>query len=423
MTGYIHLSAPDVGPTEADAVMRALSSGWVAPLGPEVDAFEAEVAARTHRRHAVALSSGTSALHLALLGAGVRRGDVVLTATLTFVATAGAVRYCGAEPVFIDCDASGNMDPARLAEALADQHRRGRRVGAVLPVDVLGKVAAYEDLLAVTTAAGVPLVSDAAESFGAVRHGLPAGSFGLAAALSFNGNKIMTTSGGGALVTDDEALAARARYLATQARQPVAHYEHSEIGYNYRLSNLLAALGRAQLARLDDMIERRRTLRTAYRELFADVPGVEVLGSPDGCEITGPLDLEGAHRGATRDNFWLTTAVVDETVTGWAAAELIGALGRAGIEARPMWKPMHRQPAFAGSTVYGGAVAERLFVRGVALPSGSVLTGQERERVLSTIDGFLRRRCPGRVPVLVADRRPAVTPAAGAGLLKVVSAP
>jgi dTDP-4-amino-4,6-dideoxygalactose transaminase len=420
MSEHIFLSPPDCGPAEAQAVQRALASGWVAPLGPEVDAFEAEVAARTGRRHAVALSSGTAALHLALLGVGVRPGDVVLTSTLTFVATAGAVRYCGAEPVFVDSDESGNMDPGLLDRAITDQRRRRRRIGAVLPVDLLGKVAAYEELLTVAAESGIPLVSDAAESFGAVRRGRPAGSFGRAAAISFNGNKIMTTSGGGALVTDDGAVAARARYLATQARQPVAHYEHTEIGYNYRLSNLLAALGRAQLARLDEMIERRRALRLLYRELFADTPGVEVLGTPDGSEIDqAALHRAAHHRAVTRDNFWLTTVLVDAAVTGWAPGDLIAALARADIEARPMWKPLHRQPVFARSTVYGGATAERLFARGVALPSGSALDAAGWARVAEAVRTFLERRAPERQP---AARLPLRAPA-GTRPLRAAGAP
>ncbi|GAA4286965.1 DegT/DnrJ/EryC1/StrS family aminotransferase [Georgenia daeguensis] len=412
MSEHIFLSPPDCGPAEAQAVQRALASGWVAPLGPEVDAFEAEVAARTGRRHAVALSSGTAALHLALLGVGVGPGDVVLTSTLTFVATASAVRYCGAEPVFVDSDESGNMDPGLLDLAITDQRRRRRRIGAVLPVDLLGKVAAYEELLTVAAESGIPLVSDAAESFGAVRRGRPAGSFGRAAAISFNGNKIMTTSGGGALVTDDGAVAARARYLATQARQPVAHYEHTEIGYNYRLSNLLAALGRAQLARLDEMIERRRALRMLYRELFAGTPGVEVLGAPDGSEIdVAALRRSGPHGRLTRDNFWLTTVLVDAAVAGWTPADLIAALARADIEARPMWKPLHRQPVFARSTVYGGATAERLFARGVTLPSGSALDVAGWARVADTVRAFLQRRAQAGRPAarLSVGRTPAGT--------------
>jgi dTDP-4-amino-4,6-dideoxygalactose transaminase len=297
MSARIYLSPPDVGLEEQDAVLRALKSGWIAPLGPEVDAFEAELATATGRGYAVALSSGTAALHLGLLNLGVGPGDVVVTATMTFAATANAVVYTGARPVFVDCDETGSISPELLGEAIDDQRARGAVVKAVLPVDLLGKPVDYAAIDKVAVSRGIPVLSDAAESLGARREGRPAGTLGTAAALSFNGNKVMTTSGGGALLTDDPDMAARARYLATQAREPVLHYEHTEIGYNYRLSNLLAALGRAQLSRLTSMIERRRELRLAYRALFADVSGVEVFGGPDGSDADGP----------NRDNFWLTS--------------------------------------------------------------------------------------------------------------------
>jgi dTDP-4-amino-4,6-dideoxygalactose transaminase len=378
MASRIFLSSPDVGPLEADAVARAMASGWIAPLGPEVDAFEAELAAFCGRRHAVALSSGTAALHLGLLTLGIGAGDLVATSTMTFAATANAIAYTGAEPVFVDADESGNMNPDLLAEAL-DEY--GDRVTAVVPVDLLGKVVDHGRVGALAESYGVPVLADAAEALGAVREGRPAASYGVAAAVSFNGNKIMTTSGGGALLTDDEALAGRVRYLATQARQPVVHYEHTDIGYNYRLSNVLAALGRAQLGRLPSMMERRRQLRLHYGELFADVPGVSLFGEPSGVESEAAV--------GTRDNFWLTSILVDPDEAGFTADDLRVTLAASDIEARPLWKPMHLQPVFADARAVVDGTSERLFRTGLSLPSGSVLASEQVARVDAAIGAFL----------------------------------
>lgn len=371
---------------EEEAALRALRGGWVAPLGPEVDAFEREIAAYTGRQHAVALSSGTAALHLGLINLGVKPGDVVVTATMTFAATANAITYTGAEPVFVDCDASGNIDPELLGHALQDLRSQGRHVAAILPVDLLGKVADYTAIQALAERDGVPVLADAAESLGARRGGRPAGSFGEAAALSFNGNKVMTTSGGGMLLTDDPQIAERTRYLATQARQPVVHYEHVEVGYNYRLSNILAAIGRAQLSRLEDMIERRRRHRLRYREIFAGVAGVDLFGQPDGSDDSTP----------DRDNFWLTSVVVDPATAGWTSTELIEHLAARDIEARPLWKPMHEQPVFAGARVYSEGRAEHFFRNGVSLPSGSAMTEDDSAHVADALREFLTGRGEGR---------------------------
>lgn len=376
MSRTIHLSAPDVGPLEESYVVAALRSGWVAPVGPDLDVFECEVAARVGARGAVAVSSGTAALHLALLGVGVGPGDAVIVPTLTFVATANAVRYAGARPVFVDCDPhTGNVDVALVAELIRNLTFRGQRVGAVVPVDLFGSCVDYTALLPVCDAAGVPIVEDAAEALGATHRGRPAGSFGQAGILSFNGNKIMTTSGGGMLVSDDTALLARARYLATQAREPTPHYEHRETGYNYRLSNLLAALGRAQLVRLDGMIARRRQLRDRYAKLFAPVPGVRLLGAED-----------------AGSNCWLTTIAVDPERSGWRAADLAAHLALRDIETRPVWKPMHLQPAYATAERLVTGAAERLFADGLALPSGSVLDEAQIGHVLAAVDEFLAVR-------------------------------
>jgi dTDP-4-amino-4,6-dideoxygalactose transaminase len=363
----IYMSSPDVGELEEQYVIAAMRSGWIAPLGPDVDAFEVELADRVGVAHGVALSSGTAALHLGLLGLGVGRGDIVLTSTMTFAATANAIVYTGAEPYFIDCELeTGNMHPALLREAIERLARDGRRIGAIVPVDLLGKAVEYTEICAIADEFGIPVLADAAESLGARHHGRAAGSFGRASVISFNGNKIMTTSGGGMLLTDDADLASRTRYLATQARQPVAHYEHVDIGYNYRMSNLLAALGRAQLTRLDDMIARRRAMRERYRDLFAEVDGVKIFG--------GESDDE--------DNFWLTSIVVDSAVTGWTPAELSAALLVDNIESRPLWKPMHLQPVFAAAGVLSNGNAQQLFETGLTLPSGSALSEVQIDRVI-----------------------------------------
>lgn len=374
--GRIHLSPPDVGDDEENALVRALRSGWVAPLGPEVDAFEREIAERADRQHAVALSSGTAALHLGLLALGVRPGDVVVTATMTFAATANAVLYVGAEPIFIDCDPlTGCIDPQLLDDELTALAEQGRRVGAVIPVDLLGRVADYTAILPIASRHAVPVLADAAESLGAHHRGRPAGSFGEAAVFSFNGNKVITTSGGGMLVTDDQALADRVRYLATQAREPAAHYEHRELGYNYRLSNLLAAVGRAQLGRLDAMIERRREVRARYRALIAGVEGLTLFHDDDDAD----------------DNNWLTAILIDPSLT-WSANDLRLALESHNIESRPLWKPMHLQPLYEGCRARLSGASEMLFERGLALPSGSALDAEALERVCSVVENFLRDR-------------------------------
>lgn len=383
MTERILLSPPDTGPAEEEAVLRALRGGWVAPLGPEVDAFEEEIAQYTSRKHAVALSSGTAALHLALLNYWVGPGDVVLTATMTFAATANAITYTGAEPVFIDCDETGNIDVGLLSQAANELLHEGRRIAAIVPVDLLGKVANYEAIQQVAASIGAPVVADSAESLGAIRNGKPAGSFGDAAILSFNGNKIMTTSGGGMLLTDDEAIAANTRYLATQARQPVAHYQHTEIGYNYRLSNILAAIGRAQLTRLNAMIARRRQIRNHYREYFANVDGVSIFGGNDGSDS----DTDG-----TRDNFWLSSILINHEATGWRAHDLLAHLAAEGIEARPLWKPMHLQPVFRSAQSWTTGTAEQLFRTGISLPSGSALTDAHLDRITESLRRFIQGR-------------------------------
>ncbi|MDH6208375.1 DegT/DnrJ/EryC1/StrS family aminotransferase [Aurantimicrobium minutum] len=376
MTEKIYMSAPDVGQLEEVAVIRAMKSGWVAPLGPEVDAFESEVSQRVGVSNAVALSSGTSALHLGLLALGVKPGDVVVTSTMTFIATANAILYTGAEPFFVDSELStGNISPALLRESIELLKSQGRSIGAIVPVDLLGKAVNYTEITKIAQEFNIPILCDAAESFGATHNGKPAGSWGDASIISFNGNKIMTTSGGGMLLTNNGSIAQKVRYLATQARQPVIHYEHTDVGYNYRLSNVLAALGRAQLSRLDDMIAARRSLRSRYRDLFSAIEGVEIFDGGDD----------------TEDNCWLTSIVVDSDHTGWSTSELLEYLATFNIETRPLWKPMHRQPLFIETPSLTNGTSEYLFENGLTLPSGSAMTIEQIEIVIASIQQFLNK--------------------------------
>lgn len=372
----ILLSKADVTEVEERFVVDALRSGWVAPLGPHVDAFEAEVAARVGVGHALALSSGTAALHLALLDAGAGPNRTVVLPSMTFAASANAVAYTGATPVFVDSRRSdGNVDPDLLLASVDTLLGEGVDIAAVMTVDLFGRCADHRGLVSHLASRGIPLVEDAAEALGASLDGRAAGSFGRSAALSFNGNKIMTTSGGGMLLSDNGDLVARARYLSTQARQPVAWYEHSEVGFNYRMSNILAALGRGQLSRLDSMIARRREIRGQYREALGDLPCVRFLGDDDP---------------AYTDNCWLTCIVVDPRVA--TVAGIIKELDSADIEARHLWKPMHTQPLFATARAFVTGASEDLFDQGVTLPSGSALSTSDVERVIETLLNLLGGR-------------------------------
>jgi dTDP-4-amino-4,6-dideoxygalactose transaminase len=373
----IHLSKADVTEVEEQYILAAMRSGWVAPLGPDVDAFEAEMASRAGVSHALALVSGTAALHLGLLGLGAGPGTTVIVPSMTFAASANPVVYTGAEPVFVDSRADGNVDPELMMEAIDTLQAEGTRVVAAMSVDLFGRCADYDEIVPGLQERGVPLIEDAAEAVGATYHGRPAGSFGAASVFSFNGNKIMTTSGGGMLLSNDEGLIARARYLSTQARQSADYYEHTEIGFNYRLSNVLAALGRAQLSRLDRMIVRRRAIRQMYIEGLADFTGVRFLGR----------DEEG--RGDDEDNCWLTCIALDPAVTNVSPSQLIAELASEDIESRRLWKPMHLQPVFASRRSFVAGESERLFDRGVTLPTGSALKDDDIERVLKVLNAAL----------------------------------
>jgi dTDP-4-amino-4,6-dideoxygalactose transaminase len=367
----ILLSPPHMGPHERRLLMEAFDSNWIAPAGPELAAFEREVAAVVDVPHAVALSSGTAALHLGLIAAGVQPGDVVITSTLTFAATANAIVYVGAEPAFVDVSShTWTLDPDLLAEELARQARLGRRVGAVIPVDLYGQCADYARIQTIAESHGVPVMEDAAEALGASYRGRPAGGFGACGVFSFNGNKIITTSGGGMLVSHDRAVVERARHLSTQAKLPVTHYEHAEVGYNYRMSNLLAALGRGQLAGLRGKVAARQAVNARYRAGLAGCPGLTFMPeSPYG-----------------RSNCWLTCVRIDPAVFGVDREFVRSYLDSCDIESRPVWKPLHLQGAFRGCAVRGGQTAVALFEEGLCLPSGSNLTESDQERVIAAIE-------------------------------------
>lgn len=368
MSGRIHLSKADVTALEEEYVVAAIRSGWCAPLGPDVDAFEAEVAAFVGVEHALALSSGSAALHLAMLEVGASPGRVVVLPTMTFAATANSISYTGATPVFVDAlREDANIDPTLLVEAVDTLAAEGADVCAVVTVDLFGRACDYSSIEPALAARGIPLVEDAAEALGASRDGRSAGTFGRASALSFNGNKIMTTSGGGMLLSDDTDLVEHARKLATQAREPVPWYEHEEVGYNYRLSNLLAAFGRAQLSRLPAMIERRRSIRTRYAAALAPL-GVELLG--------------GA---GSEDNCWLTGVIAPAELLPGGVTPVLARLNAQDIEARHLWKPMHRQPVFERQRSFLTGVSDELFERGLLLPTGSALTDDEVDRVIAAV--------------------------------------
>ncbi|WNG58564.1 aminotransferase class I/II-fold pyridoxal phosphate-dependent enzyme [Archangium gephyra] len=377
MSQRIYLSSPHLGPLERGYVDEAFASNWIAPLGPHVDAFQAEFARCVGAPHALALSSGTAALHLALQRLGVSPGDEVLVSTLTFSATVNPIRYLGAAPVFIDSErTSWNMDPSLLREELEARARSGRLPRAVVVVHLYGQSADMDPILAACERYGVPVVEDAAEALGSTYKGRIPGTMGHAGIYSFNGNKIITTSGGGMLVSPDESLIQHALKLATQARDPAPHYQHSEIGYNYRLSNVLAAIGRGQLRVLEDRVAARRRNFEFYVRALAEVPGISFM----------PEAPWGRH---TR---WLTTLTIDPARFGADREAVRLALERENIEARPVWKPMHLQPVFAGFERRGGAVAEELFQNGLCLPSGSNLTLDDLARVVEVVRGTRRRR-------------------------------
>jgi len=372
MPNPIYLSPPHIGGREQEFVDEAFETNWIAPLGPNVDAFEREFAERVGAEHALALNSGTSALHLSMIEAGVEPGDEVFVSTLTFVASANVIAYRNARPVFVDCDReTWNMDPVLLEEALEERAATGDLPEAVMVVHMCGQSADIDPIAEVCERYGVTLVEDAAEALGATYKGRAPGTFGEMGAYSFNGNKIITTSGGGMLVSDDEQVIAHARKLSTQARDEAPHYEHTEIGYNYRLSNVLAGVGRGQLRVLDERVEQTRSVFEFYREALGDLPGVEFMPEADYGESTR----------------WLTCLTIEPEEAGVTNDEIREALQADDIDARPIWKPMHLQPVYSDCEVVGGQVAEELFDKGLSLPSGSSLGEEDLARMTEIVRG------------------------------------
>jgi dTDP-4-amino-4,6-dideoxygalactose transaminase len=351
-----------------------MEGGWIAPAGPDLDAFEADIGRMTGWPGAVALSSGTAALHLALLVLGVAPEDEVVVSTFTFAASANAVVYCGAKPVLVDSDpTSWNLSPQLLADQLAEGRRRNRLPKAVVVVDLYGQCADYDEIVPQCEELGIPVIEDAAEALGSSYKGRPAGALGTVGVLSFNGNKIATTSGGGMFLSPGDELAERVRYLATQARRPAVHYEHTDVGFNYRLSNLLAALGRAQVERLPSMSARRRAINDRYRAELAACEGLSFMPVPEWSGWNG----------------WLSCLVFDDASKRDLVRE---ALEADDIESRPLWKPMHLQPVFAGIEARVDGTSEELFRRGLCLPSGSALTDDDLDRIIAVVVGAVTSR-------------------------------
>ena len=374
----IYLSSPHMSGLELPYIQEAFDTNWIAPLGPHVDGFERELAERVGGAHAAALSSGTHALHLALILAGVGPGDEVFVSDLTFVASVNPILYQGARPVFIDSErASWNMDPALLARALQERAAAKRLPRAVMLVHLYGQSADVDPIKDACDAYGVTLIEDAAEALGTTYKGRSPGTFGRMGVYSFNGNKIITTSGGGMLVSQDEALIQHARKLATQARDPAPHYEHSEVGFNYRMSNITAGIGRGQLQVLQERVAARRAIFEAYVRELGDLPGLSFQ----------PEAAWGLH---TR---WLSCVMIDPAQAGLDREQLRVGLEQVNIEARPVWKPMHMQPLFASHELIGQErVSASIFEVGLCLPSGSNMTPEQLDRVISRVRELWPRR-------------------------------
>ncbi len=367
----VWLSSPHMGSEEFNYVKEAFDTNWIAPLGPNVNGFEQDLQSFTGAKHAAALSSGTAALHLALIMLGVGPGDEIICQSFTFSASANPIVYLGAVPIFIDSEPdTWNMSPELLEQAIKDRIAKGKKPKAIIPVHLYGMPCQIERIIAIAAVYDIPVIEDAAEALGSTCNGKAAGTFGLMGVLSFNGNKIITTSGGGALISDSGKLIEKARFLSTQARDPAPHYQHSEIGYNYRMSNVCAGIGRGQMQVLAQRVKQRRGVYAYYVKHISHLPGITFLPEPE----------------RLFSNRWLTTITVDKTKTGGVDREAIRlSLEEENIESRPLWKPMHLQPVFEAYPSYVNGLSEKLFNDGLCLPSGSNLTEFDLERVVDHI--------------------------------------
>lgn len=375
---HIHLSLAHMSGKEEEFIHEAFLTNWVVPLGPNVDGFENDLATWLGKKsasplHVVALSSGTAAIHLALVMLGVGPGDEVICQSFTFAASANPIVYQGATPVFVDSEpGTWNMDPELLRQAIDDRLRAtGKLPKAIIPVHLYGTPARMDEINSVASAYGIPVVEDAAEALGSEYNGSYCGTFGTYGALSFNGNKMITTSGGGALICPDEESARRVKFYATQARENFPYYQHEQIGYNYRLSNISAGIGRGQMYVLDEHIARRRAIHALYVEKLKNTPGITVM------QPRSNVDLH--------PNYWLSTILVNPQEAGFTYQELSARLTAADIESRPLWKPMHLQPVFAKAPAYVNGVSEALFTQGLCLPSGPMVTDEDVDRIVEII--------------------------------------
>ncbi|MBU7593522.1 DegT/DnrJ/EryC1/StrS family aminotransferase [Metabacillus halosaccharovorans] len=375
----IFLSAPHMSGNEMKYISEAFETNWIAPLGPNVDAFEKEIANYVGVSEAVAVSSGTAAIHLALSLLDVEMGDKVFCSTFTFVASANPILYQGAVPVFIDSEPeTWNMSPQALEKALKDASADGKLPKAVIVVNLYGQSAKMDEIVSLCNQYDVPIIEDAAESLGSTYKGKASGTFGKFGVFSFNGNKIITTSSGGMLVSNDVEAIKKARFLATQAKDPAPHYQHSTMGFNYRMSNILAGIGRAQLEVLEQRVQARRQLFNRYNQELSSIPGIHFMP-------------ELKH---TKSNRWLTALTISEEVTGISVRSILNALSEENIEARPVWKPLHMQPLFKGANYYSHSenmsVSESLFNSGLCLPSGSIMKKEDQMRVIKCLEESLK---------------------------------
>lgn len=377
MNAKIWLSSPHMGGNEQSYVKEAFDTNWVAPLGPNVNGFEQDIALFLGAgTHVAALSSGTAGLHLGLVLLGVQPGDEVICQSMTFSASANPIAYVGATPVFVDSEAdTWNMSPALLEEAIKDRLANGKKPKAIIPVHLYGMPAKMDEIMAIANRYEIPVLEDAAEALGSSINGKMCGTFGKIGVLSFNGNKIITTSGGGALVSADADLVKETRFLSTQARDEAPHYQHSKIGYNYRISNLCAGVGRGQMEVLAKRIEQRRSVYNMYVQKLTGAKGISFVAEPAGYF----------------SNRWLTTILVDPAVAGFSREDLRLAFEKDNIESRPLWKPMHLQPVFSKYPYYGNGTSDKLFENGLCLPSGSNMSDDDMKRIFAILDTLIKK--------------------------------